>query len=135
MLSVLDYAVNVLKVKHIIVCGHYGCGGVKAAMGNQSIGLIDNWIRHIKDVYRLHEHYLDTIKDEEERFNKFVEVNAQEQVFDLAKTSIVQNAWRNGQDVTLHGWAYGLNSGFVTDLNVNFSSNKDLDAVYQLFFK
>jgi carbonic anhydrase len=134
MLSVLDYAVNVLKVKHIIVCGHYGCGGVKAAMGNQSIGLIDNWIRHIKDVYRLHEHYLDTIKDEEERFNKFVEVNAQEQVFDLAKTSIVQNAWRNGQELTLHGWTYGLNSGYVTDLGVNMSSNEDLDEVYQLKF-
>jgi carbonic anhydrase len=122
MLSVLDYAVNVLKVKHVIVCGHYGCGGVKAAMGNQSIGLIDNWIRHIKDVYRLHETYLNTIEDEDERFNKFVEVNAQEQVFDLAKTSIVQNAWRNGQGLTLHGWTYGLNSGYVTDLGVNMSS-------------
>lgn len=134
MLSVLDYAVNVLKVKHVIVCGHYGCGGVKAAMGNQSIGLIDNWIRHIKDVYRLHENYLNSIEDEEERFNKFVEVNAQEQVFDLAKTSIVQNAWRNGQDLTLHGWTYGLNSGYVTDLGVNMSSNEELDEVYQLKF-
>ena len=134
MLSVLDYAVNVLKVKHVIVCGHYGCGGVKAAMGNQSIGLIDNWIRHIKDVYRLHEHYLDTIEDEEERFNKFVEVNAQEQVFDLAKTSIVQNAWRNGQELSLHGWTYGLNSGYVTDLGVNMSSNSELDEVYRLKF-
>jgi len=134
MLSVLDYAVNVLKVKHVIVCGHYGCGGVKAAMGNQSIGLIDNWIRHIKDVYRLHETYLNTFEDEDERFNKFVEVNAQEQVFDLAKTSIVQNAWRNGQDLTLHGWTYGLNSGYVTDLGVNMSSNEELDEVYQLKF-
>lgn len=134
MLSVLDYAVNVLKVKHVIVCGHYGCGGVKAAMGNQSIGLIDNWIRHIKDVYRIHENYLNAFKDEEERFNKFVEVNAQEQVFDLAKTSIVQNAWRNGQELTLHGWTYGLNSGYVTDLGVNMSSNEDLDDVYQLKF-
>ena len=134
MLSVLDYAVNVLKVKHVIVCGHYGCGGVKAAMGNQSIGLIDNWIRHIKDVYRLHETYLNTIEDEEERFNKFVEVNVQEQVFDLAKTSIVQNAWRNGQELTLHGWTYGLNSGYVTDLGVNMSSNEELDEVYQLKF-
>ncbi|WP_396141939.1 carbonate dehydratase [Flavobacterium sp.] len=134
MLSVLDYAVNVLKVKHVIVCGHYGCGGVKAAMGNQSIGLIDNWIRHIKDVYRLHEHYLNTIEDEEERFNKFVEVNAQEQVFDLAKTSIVQNAWRNGQELSLHGWTYGLNSGYVTDLGVNMSSNSELDEVYRLKF-
>lgn len=134
MLSVLDYAVNVLKVKHVIVCGHYGCGGVKAAMGNQSIGLIDNWIRHIKDVYRLHEHYLDSIDNEEDRFNKFVEVNAQEQVFDLAKTSIVQNAWRNGQELSLHGWTYGLNSGYVTDLGVNMSSNSELDEVYRLKF-
>jgi carbonic anhydrase len=134
MLSVLDYAVNVLKVKHVIVCGHYGCGGVKAAMGNQSIGLIDNWIRHIKDVYRLHEEYLNSIEDEDERFNKFVEVNAQEQVFDLAKTSIVQNAWRSGQDLTLHGWTYGLNSGYVTDLGVNMSSNNELDEVYRLKF-
>jgi carbonic anhydrase len=134
MLSVLDYAVNVLKVKHIIVCGHYGCGGVKAAMGNQSIGLIDNWIRHIKDVYRLHEEYLNSFEDEEDRFNKFVEINAQEQVFDLAKTSIVQGAWRSGQDLTLHGWTYGLNSGYVTDLGVNMSSNNELDEVYRLKF-
>jgi carbonic anhydrase len=134
MLSVLDYAVNVLKVKHIIVCGHYGCGGVKAAMGNQSIGLIDNWIRHIKDVYRLHEDYLNSFENEEDRFNKFVEINVQEQVFDLAKTSIVQGAWRNGQDLTLHGWTYGLNSGYVTDLDVNMSSNNELDEVYRLKF-
>ncbi len=134
MLSVLDYAVNVLKVKHVIVCGHYGCGGVKAAMGNQSIGLIDNWIRHIKAVYRLHEDYLNSFTDEEERFNKFVEINVQEQVFDLAKTSIVQGAWRNGQDLTLHGWTYGLNSGYVTDLGVNMSSNAELDEVYRLTF-
>lgn len=134
MLSVLDYAVNVLKVKHVIVCGHYGCGGVLASMGNQSIGLIDNWIRHIKDVYRLHEDYLNSIEDHEDRFNKFVEINVQEQVFDLAKTSIVQGAWRNGQDLTLHGWVYGLNSGYVTDLDVNLTSNADLDEVYRLKF-
>jgi carbonic anhydrase len=132
MLSVLDYAVNVLKVKHVIVCGHYGCGGVKAAMGNQSIGIIDNWIRHIKDVYRLHNQYLDSIEDDNERFNAFVEINVKEQVFDLSKTSIVQSAWKNGQELSLHGWVYGLNSGFVTDLNVNFSSNVELDEVYQL---
>ena len=134
MLSVLDYAVNVLKVKHVIVCGHYGCGGVKAALGNDSIGIIDNWIRHIKDVYRLHSIYLDSILNEDERFNKFVEINVKEQVYDLAKTSIVQGAWRNGQDVSLHGWVYGLNSGFVTDLEVNISSNNELDNVYQLKF-
>ena len=134
MLSVLDYAVNVLKVKHVLVCGHYGCGGVKAAMGNDSIGIIDNWIRHIKDVYRFHHKELDAISDENERFNKFVEINVKEQVYDLAKTSIVQNAWRNGQELYLHGWVYGLNSGYVTDLDVNLSSNNDLDEVYQLSF-
>ena len=132
MLSVLDYAVNVLKVKHVIVCGHYGCGGVKAAMGNMSVGIIDNWIRHIKDEYRLHDKYLNSIEDETERFNAFVEINAKEQVYNLAKTSIVQSAWKNGQDLMLHGWVYGLNSGFVTDLNVNIASNEELDDVYQL---
>lgn len=134
MLSVLDYAVNALKIKHIIVCGHYGCGGVKAAMGNDSIGIIDNWIRHIKDIYRLHKQELDSIENESDRFNRFVEINVKEQVFDLAKTSIVQNAWRNGQELNLHGWVYGLNSGYVTDLEVNLDSNEDLDEVYQLKF-
>lgn len=134
MLSVLDYAVNALKVKHVIVCGHYGCGGVKAAMGNNSIGIIDNWIRHIKDVYRFHQQELDNIENEKERFNKFVEINVKEQVMDLAKTSIVQNAWKNGQELSLHGWVYGLNDGYVTDLGVNFSCDKDLDDVYQLKF-
>ena len=134
MLSVLDYAVNALKVKHVIVCGHYGCGGVKAAMGNSSIGIIDNWIRHIKDVYRFHHEELDAITDEKERFNKFVEINVKEQVMDLAKTSIVQNAWKNGQELSLHGWVYGLNDGYVTDLGVNFNCDKDLDDVYQLKF-
>ena len=134
MLSVLDYAVNVLKVKHVIVCGHYGCGGVKAALGNDSIGIIDNWIRHIKNVYRLHHSYLDSIVDEKQRFDAFVELNVKEQVFDLAKTSIVQGAWKNGSELSLHGWVYGLNSGIVKDLLVNLSCNKDLDAVYQLEF-
>lgn len=134
MLSVLDYAVSVLKVKHIIVCGHYGCGGVKAAMGNQSIGVIDNWIRHIKDVYRLHKKELDSIDDEDKRFDTFVELNVKEQVFDLAKTSIVQTAWRNNQELTLHGWAYGVGSGVVNDLNVNISSDQQLEEVYQLNF-
>ena len=134
MLSVLDYAVNALKVKHVIVCGHYGCGGIKAAMGNNSIGIIDNWIRHIKDVYRFHQDELDAIENEKERFNKFVEINVKEQVMNLAKTSIVQNAWKNGQELSLHGWVYGLNDGYVTDLDVNFSCDKDLDDVYQLKF-
>ncbi len=132
MLSVLDYAVNVLKVKHVIVCGHYGCGGIKAAMGNNSFGIIDNWIRHIKDIYRLNKDKLIDIENEEERFNKFVELNVKEQVLNLAKTSIVQGAWKDGQELYLHGWVYGLNSGYVTDLDVNFSKNDDLHELYQL---
>ncbi|MEC4114677.1 carbonate dehydratase [Myroides pelagicus] len=135
MLSVLDYAVNILKVKNIIVCGHYGCGGVLAAMKNESYGLIDNWIRHIKTVYRLHNLELDNIEDETVRFNRFVELNVHEQVYDLAKTSIVQEAWARNQELSIHGWVYGLNSGYVTDLEVNVTSNQDLDAVYQLRFK
>ena len=134
MLSVLDYAVNVLKVKHVIVCGHYGCGGVKAAMGNDSIAIIDNWIRHIKNTYRLHHNYLDSIVDLKLRFDAFVELNVKEQVFDLAKTSIVQGAWNQGSELSLHGWVYGLDSGIVKDLQVNLSNNKDLDRVYQLEF-
>ena len=134
MLSVLDYAVNVLNVKHVIIVGHYGCGGIKAAMKNDSIGIIDNWIRHIKNVYRLHKDILDAIPNETARFNAFVEINVKEQVFDLARTSIVQSAWKSGQDLTLHGWVYGLNSGIVTDLDVNLTSEKNLDEVYQLKF-
>lgn len=134
MLSVLDYAVNVLKVKHVIVCGHYGCGGVKAAMGNQSIGLIDNWIRHIKDVYRFHHKELDLITDETEKFNRFVELNVQEQVLDLAKTSIIQNAWNNGQELMVHGWVYGVNNGLIKDLNLSVKNNESLSDVYQLAF-
>lgn len=134
MLSVLDYAVNALKVKHVIVCGHYGCGGVQAAMGHQSIGLIDNWVRHIKDVYRMNRAELDKIEDEKERFDRFVEVNVKEQVFDLAKTSIVQNAWHNDQELHLHGWVYGVGSGIIKDLEVNVSNDSQLDEVYQLNF-
>ena len=134
MLSVLDYAVNALKVKHVIVCGHYGCGGVKAAMGNQSFGLVDNWIRHIKTIYRLHKAELDGISDENLRFDKFVELNVQEQVSDLAKTSIVQKAWENGQELHLHAWVYGVGSGVVKDLNFNVRSNAELDELYQLNF-
>lgn len=132
MLSVLDYAVNVLKVRHVIVCGHYGCGGVKAALGNDHIGLIDNWIRHIKDVYRLHQEELDGISNETERFNRFVELNVIEQVWDLAKTSIVQNAWKNGQNLWIHGWVYSLHNGLVKDLDVNYGSNDELPDVYRL---
>ncbi len=134
MLSVLDYAVNVLKVKHVIVCGHYGCGGVKAAMGNQHIGLIDNWIRHIKDVYRFHAKELNAIEDEKERFDRFVELNVFEQVQDLAKTSIIQEAWLKGQEVAIHGWVYGVHDGVIKDLKLTVLDNNQLSKVYQLDF-
>ena len=132
MLSVLDYAVNVLKVKHIIVCGHYGCGGVQAAMTNKHIGLIDNWIRHIKDVYRFHQDELNAIENETERFNRFVELNVVEQVLDLAKTSIVQTAWEGGQQVHVHGWVYGIHDGIIKDLDITIRDNMSLSEVYQL---
>lgn len=132
MLSVLDYAVNVLKIKHIIVCGHYGCGGVKAAMSNQHIGLIDNWIREIKDVYRHHHIELNGIQDEKKRFDRFVEVNVMEQVLDLAKTSIVQSAWDKNQSLEIHGWVYDVRDGVIKDLEVSLENNDNLSEVYQL---
>jgi carbonic anhydrase len=132
MLSVLSYAVEVLKVKHIIVCGHYGCGGVNAAMGNKQIGLIDNWLRHIKDVYRYHHKELDAIENMEQRARRFVEVNVMEQVHDLGKTSIVQNAWKNKQPLHIHGWVYDINDGIIKDLDVTFTCTKDLHKVYHL---
>jgi carbonic anhydrase len=132
MLSVLSYAVEVLKIKHIIVCGHYGCGGVMAAMKNQQFGLIDNWLRHIKDVYRYHHKELDAIEDETLRARRFVEVNVQEQVHDLGKTSIVQNAWKKNQPLHLHGWVYDIHDGLINDLGVNFTCTKDLHYVYHL---
>ncbi|MCK4561487.1 MAG: carbonate dehydratase [Flavobacteriaceae bacterium] len=132
MLSVLDYAVNVLEVKHVIVCGHYGCGGVQAAMSNNSYGIIDNWIRHIKDVYRFHSKELDTITDETKKFDRFVELNVIEQVYDLAKTSIVQNAWKKGKDLNIHGWVYALKNGLIQDLNVTFNNDSQLNETYKL---
>jgi carbonic anhydrase len=131
LLSVLSYAVEVLKVKHIIVCGHYGCGGVLAAMGNKQFGLIDNWLRHIKDVYKIHHTELDAIEDMTERGRRFVELNVTEQVMDLCKTSIVQNAWANKQKLHVHGWVYDLNDGVIRDLNVSFCSNEELPYVFQ----
>jgi carbonic anhydrase len=132
LLSVLDYAVNHLKVKHVIVCGHYGCGGVKAALGNCQNGLVDNWLRHIKDVYRFHSEELDSITNEEERFNRFVELNVIEQVFDLVKTSIVQNAWQERNQPMVHGWVYSLKTGLIKDLGVSFTKTSELPAIYQI---
>jgi carbonic anhydrase len=104
-------------------------------MGSDTFGLIDNWIRHIKDVYRFHQEELDKLENETERFNRFVELNVIEQVYDLAKTSILQNAWKSNQPVSIHGWVYGVDSGVVKDLNVNMKSNDMLDEVYQLKIK
>jgi carbonic anhydrase len=132
LLSVLDYSVNILKVKHVIVCGHYGCGGVRAAMSNEQFGLVDNWLRHIKDVYRLHHQELDAIADEQARFNRFAELNVIEQVFDLSKTSIIQNAWRNRDLPMVHGWIYDLKTGIIQDLEVSLHSKSKLPAIYNV---
>jgi carbonic anhydrase len=132
MLSVLDYAVNVLKVKHVIVAGHYGCGGIAAALSNKQFGLIDNWLRHIKDVYRLHSNELDRITDEDVKLNRLVELNVIEQVYNLCKTTIVQNAWHEREDLEIHGWVIDLNSGLVKDLQVTAKSSENLGKVFKL---
>ena len=130
LLSVLEYAVKYLKVKHIIVCGHYGCGGVKAAMGNNFHGFVDNWLRNIKDVYHKNEQELKAIKNEDEKANRLAELNVIEQVRNLAKTTIVQEAWAE-RDLHLHGWVYGLNNGLVKDLSVIHNSKEDIDNIYR----
>jgi len=132
MLSVLDYAVTVLEVRHVIVCGHYGCGGVLAAMSNKQFGLIDNWVRHIKDVYHLHRDELNAIVDQELRSRRFVELNVIEQVYDLGKTSIIQNAWRHRQMPYIHGWAYDIREGLVKDLSVSINDDSTLEQVYKM---
>jgi carbonic anhydrase len=132
LLSVLSYAVDVLKVKHIIVCGHYGCGGVLAAMGSKQYGLIDNWLRHIKDIYRIHAEELDAIQDMDIRGRRFVELNVVEQVLDLGKTTIVQNAWERSQPLHIHGWVYDIRDGIIKDLDVNFKTMADLPVLFRL---
>jgi carbonic anhydrase len=131
MLSVLDYAVNVLEVEHVIVCGHYGCGGVRAAMGQQQYGIIDNWIRHIKDVYRFHQEELESIEDMQKREDRFIERNVMEQVLDLSKTSIIQNAWQKRGSPYIHGWVYSLETGVIKDLKVTFKDNSDVPEQYK----
>ncbi|MCV2402160.1 carbonate dehydratase [Marinomonas sp. C2222] len=126
-LSVIQFAVDVLKVKHIMVVGHYGCGGIKAAMGEESHGLIDNWLGHIKDVYRLHEHEIDGIEDSVERFDRMCELNVVEQVSNVCRSSIVQNAWRKEQELHVHGWCYRLDDGLIKDLDVSVSSAKEFN--------
>lgn len=131
-LSVIQYAVEVLKVKHIIVCGHYGCGGVSAAMQHKEFGLIDNWLRHIKDIYQRHEAPLDKMTDDKERLNYFCEVNVIEQVRNVCHTTIVQGAWRRGQELAVHGWIYGLTNGLLKDLDVTITSAVELDSLYRM---
>ncbi len=131
MLSVLEYAVNVLKVKHVIVCGHYGCGGVQAAMGDHSYGIIDNWLINIKDVYHNHKNELIKLEKEDERFDRLVELNVHEQVQNLAKTTIVQSAWKNKQDLKIHGWIFELETGKIKDLNIDMNTNKDLNKIFK----
>lgn len=132
-LSVISYAVDVLKVKHIIVCGHYGCGGVRAAMTNNQNGFVDNWLRHIKDVYQKYEFELDAITDFDKRSDRLVELNVIEQVRNLAKTKVVQRAWLT-RKLQVHGWVYGLNSGLIKDLNVMLDDQIDIDEIYHYKF-
>jgi carbonic anhydrase len=131
MLSVLQYAVEVLKVKHVIVCGHYGCGGVKAAMGNKSYGLIDNWLRNIKDVYWANRDSLDGIKKDEDRAERLTEFNVIAGVRNLVKTSIIQHAWKTTNLPVLHGWVYRLSDGILHDL-CKIDPNTSLESVYRL---
>ena len=130
-LSVLQYAVEVLQVRHIIVCGHYGCGGVRAAMQNGELGLIDNWLRHIKDVYRRHRMAIEQIHSPEERVDRLCELNVVEQVKNVAHTTIVQAAWRQGRELSIHGWIYGLTDGRLRDLNVCLMGPDDIDKIYR----
>lgn len=132
MLSVLDYAVNHLKVKHVIVCGHYGCGGVQAAMQNKSLGLINKWVRNIKEVYKDNKTELKKIDDDKERFDRLVELNVKAQVYDLAKTSIVQQAWKDNTGLEIHGWVYELKDGIIKDLKVSMDSAAHLDDIFTL---
>ena len=118
-LSVLQFAVDVLNVNHVIVCGHYGCGGVKAAMDNLQLGLIDNWLRHVQDVMHSHNEELATIADDDRRLDRLCELNVSEQVMNVSRTTIVQNAWSRGQDLTIHGWIYAINDGLLRDLNIS----------------
>ncbi|MCX8470652.1 MAG: carbonic anhydrase [Chitinophagaceae bacterium] len=130
LLAVLEYAVNHLKVKHIVVCGHYGCGGVKAAMTNHNYGIINKWIRNIKDVYRIHRDEIKYQTKEEDQLNRLIELNVQEQVMNLAKTSIIQKCWKEEQRPYLHGWVYGLDNGIINPI-CEMGHNDHLDPLYE----
>lgn len=130
MLSVLQYAVEVLKVKHVIVVGHYGCGGIKAAMNQHHYGIINHWLKNIKDVYRIHRDEIDTLPTEEARANRLTELNVIEQVFNLSKTSIIQTAWKYDQRPHLHGWVYGLSDGLLRPVS-DISPGTKMDELYE----
>ncbi len=130
LLSVLQYAVEVLKVKHVIVCGHYGCGGIKAAMDQHYYGIINHWLKNIKDIYRFHREEIDAIESEEERANRLTELNVQEQVANLAKTSIIQAAWKKEQRPHLHGWVYGLEDGIIKPV-YKMEAGSHIDPLYE----
>lgn len=132
LLSVLQYAVEVLQVKHVIVVGHYGCGGVKAAMNNQKLGLIDNWLLEIRDLYHQKRKLFNGLQTEEEQVNLLCELNVVRQVRNLSHTSIVQDAWARQQELSIHGWIYGLNDGKVNNLNVTVSDSSQLSDTYRL---
>jgi carbonic anhydrase len=131
LLSVLQYAVDVLKVKHVIVCGHYGCGGVRAALNRDRLGLIDNWLRHVQDVVEQHQQLLAPITDVPGKTNRLCELNVIEQVRHVCQTTIVQEAWARGQAIAIHGWIYGLHDGRLRDLGVSTSDVNGIDATYQ----
>lgn len=130
LLSVLEYAVKFLKVKHVIVCGHYGCGGVKASMSQHNLGIINKWIMHIKDVQRIHAEELQAIGDEDARTNRLVELNVIEQVTNLAKTSVIQKAWKDRQEPHLHGWVYGLENGLIKPI-FELPAGSRIDPLYE----
>jgi carbonic anhydrase len=137
-LSVLQYAVEVLKVKHVIVCGHYGCGGVRAALQNQQLGLINNWLRHVQDVGHKYENQLSQIAGEDARADRLCELNVVEQVVNVCQTTVVESAWERSQELAVHGWIYRLNDGRVRDLRINVSATGDIipcrdDAARKLF--
>jgi carbonic anhydrase len=127
-LSVIQFAVDVLKIEHIIVCGHYGCGGVQAAMGNLKLGLIDNWLRHVQDVMHCHQTLLSKVEDEGRRLDRLCELNVIAQVLGVGRTTVVQNAWERGQEVAVHGLIYSLDDGLLRDLQIRIANRDDLSA-------
>lgn len=130
-LSVIEYAVERLHVKHIIVCGHYGCGGVQAALMDSQLGLIDNWLRHIKEVWKKYEKEINMIQDEQEKLNRLCELNVVEQVVNVCNTTIIQKAWDRGQDVAVHGWIYSIHDGRLRDLHVRLSNSEGIKTFYE----